>query len=167
MLFLLNSKFLQRFSGWSFSLWRCPKLFRYWHLIIDTINKTFQVNLNNNPWTCALGFLDEKVFTPQTRSAITSLLFLAHKCIVSKWLSSLPPMFEDWRAQANSSLLKEPHILQHRGTPHKCNQLWDLWLHIPGLAPLTLVSQGFRVYVNVNNTRINLFFVIQIYLLTR
>lgn len=90
--------------------WNCPKLVQYWSKIIIIINLTFKVHLNNDPLTCILGYLDEELFMPGVRTALTRLLFLAHKCVLLKWIAPLPPKSKDWRTQVNSSLLKEKHI---------------------------------------------------------
>lgn len=121
-------------------LWRCPKLVHHWHLIIDTINRAFQVNLIKDPLMCALGFLDEEVFPPTVRIPLSILLFLSRKCIASKCLSPIPPTLEECQSQINSTSLKVHHIFQQRGRPRRFEKLWDPWLQTPGSAPLTLVS---------------------------
>lgn len=74
------------------------------------------------------------------KTSISRLLLLACKSILLKWLSPLPPTFEDWCMQVNTTLLKESQILSQRGTPLKFHKLLDPWLQIPGLTPLALVS---------------------------
>lgn len=65
-------------------VWKCSKLIHYWQGIIDTNNQAFQSLLHNDLLTCALGFLDEELFTPQAQTSISRLLFLARKCILLK-----------------------------------------------------------------------------------
>lgn len=67
--------------------WTCRKLVIYWNTIISVINQAFQVSLQNDSLTCVLGFLDEELFTPHVRKAITRLLYLARNCILLKWIA--------------------------------------------------------------------------------
>lgn len=74
------------------------------------------MNLNIDPVTCILDYRDQELYTPRVR---TALLFLARKCVLLKWIAPLPPKFEGWRTQVNSSLLKEKHIFMAWGSPLK------------------------------------------------
>lgn len=95
--------------------------------------------------------IDEERFSPETRIAVIRLFFIAHKIIAMEWLSPSPPTFENWQIQVSNTLLFEIQIYQYRGTPNKLSKLWEPWLMVPGLAPLSLVFNSGCYRSNFNS----------------
>lgn len=120
------------------TLWRWPKLTRYWAEVVAAVNRIWNLSLKIDPKLCLLGWLDEELYT--SHFAITGVLFIARKLIAQKWLSNIPPLHKEWVAANNEVLLREELTYTHRGSPIKFERIWDTWLDIPGLAPLQLVQ---------------------------
>lgn len=71
--------------------------------------------------------------------SIGRLLFIAHKLIARKWMSSSVPVFEEWRSQVNEAILMERQVYQKRGTMDILAKLWGPWLITPGLASFSWI----------------------------
>ena len=71
-------------------IWRCPKLFRYWKGILDTINKIYKTKLEMNPRLCILGLGEEISRMTSTSKAVLRCLFQARKLIAQRWQAGNP-----------------------------------------------------------------------------
>lgn len=120
-------------------LWRCPKLHRYWHEVISTLNGVFQTTVPVDPMQCLLGVLDEVIPEEQTKVAVSRALFQARKLILMAWKSAVPPSVKMWITHMGKTLIMEKYIYQHRGCPHRFERIWSSWLDTPGLSPRELV----------------------------
>lgn len=119
-------------------LWKCPKLMRYWLVVIGSINRIWNLTLAVGAKLCLLGWLDEELYTPHT--AILRVLFIAGKLIARKCLSALPPTYVEWVTGIYETLLREQLTYKHKGNLTKLENIWDAWLEDLGLAPLQLVQ---------------------------
>lgn len=120
-------------------LWRCPKLFRYWRSVTNTISSVYQATVSLYPVTCLLGAVDEEFFTPPTNMAVLRLLYIARKQIAHLWLSPHIPTTKQWIEQVNNALIKEKLTYQHRNLVNQFYKIWQPWLNTPGLVPPQLV----------------------------
>lgn len=92
-----------------------------------------------DPKHCLLNVIDELGWEESTRVAITRVMFMARKLIMTHWISEEPPAHKEWINAIGELLQKEKIIYQHRGCPQKFEKIWGLWLNVPGLAPVDLV----------------------------
>ena len=120
-------------------MWKCPKLFRYWKFVLDTIAQVFQIPVLTDPMVCLLGALELPDLSPNGHTAVLRLLYLARKEIAKLWITPRVPTGAQWVKQANSILIREKLTYQHRGALKKFYSMWQPWLDVPGLGPLQLV----------------------------
>lgn len=58
-------------------VWRCPKLRRYWGLIVEEISEVFGTNIREEPRTCVLGLIEVEEVKGKRREAVLRCLFQA------------------------------------------------------------------------------------------
>lgn len=119
--------------------WRCPKLRLYWVGVLNTINSVFQTSIPLNTKPCLLGIFDDFPLMAPTREVVARALFQAWRVILRHWKSTDSSSNKEWIQCMGESLRLEKYIFQHRGHPHKFDNLWSPWLDTPGLSPLELV----------------------------
>lgn len=114
-------------------LWRCPKLYRYWTDILNTLNSVFGVSLQLDLKLCFLGYMEFEFVPPAIQIVVRQCLFHSHKSRAQKWLSSLTPSYSEWLKALNSTLVGEKLTYARRRCVMKFNTLWKPWIDAPGL----------------------------------
>lgn len=121
-------------------IWKCPKLFRYWKEVLDTISEVYMIPLERTPVVCVLGGIDEELAPPPTCIALIRLLYIAKKLIAQWWITPRVPTRVQWIDSVNRLLIREKITYQRRKAPQKFLSIWQAWLDVPGLAPHQLIK---------------------------
>lgn len=96
-------------------LWKCPKLFRYWSEVLDTINKIFNLGLKMDPKLCILGVGVSLGRGNIKFKAVLRCLFQARKVIAQRWQAEKPPSKDDWFRTVSETVWKEKVVYARRG----------------------------------------------------
>lgn len=126
-------------------MWNCPKLVRYWSDVLSLINMTFSVNIDMDPMTCILGYVEDVMVDAHEKLAIARILFMARKVIAYHWLDSAPPTRQELVNKVNWLLLLERGVYLKRHSPYKFEKMWAKWLDAPGLANAALLRARLMV----------------------
>lgn len=105
---------------------------------MSTINEAYNTNIEMEPKTCLLGYVNEELYPWDKLIPIGRLLFIARKIIARKWMSSNRPVFEEWHSQVNATILMEQQVYKNRGRIDILAKLWGPWVTAPGLAFFSL-----------------------------
>lgn len=98
-------------------LWKCPKLFRYWSEIVETLNKVFSLELKMEPKLCILG-VGEDMTTGTCKSTIVQrCLFQARKLIAQRWQARTPPQIDEWCKTVTKTMWKEKAVYIKKEEP--------------------------------------------------
>lgn len=122
-------------------MWRCPKLVRYWTLVLDTINKVFRVSIQRTPQVYVLGWLDREFFPSQVCTVRSDLLFIAWKRNAQRWIFKTPPTRSPWVSTVSKVIQMEHIVYQHRGNLGKLRKIWDKLLNTMEVYSLQLVRK--------------------------
>lgn len=121
-------------------MWKCPKLLRHWQYVFNTISQVYQIPIPQDPVVCLLGALELPSLSPNSRVAITRLLYVAQKAIARLWITPRVPTGERWVELVNSLLIREKLTYQHRNVTKTFYSMWQPWLDTPGLGPVQVVK---------------------------
>lgn len=121
-------------------IWKCPKLFRYWREVLDTISEVYMIPLSKKSISLFVGGIDDELVPAPTRIVILRLLYVARKLIAQWWITPRVPTRGQWIDSVNKLLIREKLAYQHRKVPQKFSSIWQPWLDVPGLAPHQLIK---------------------------
>lgn len=96
-------------------VWRCPKLARYWSGITRIIETRFKIKLKQEARVCILGLMGENMGCNNKKIAIARCLYQARKLIAQSWLSTTPPITEDWLRTVDKLVWTEKNSLYQEG----------------------------------------------------
>lgn len=71
-------------------IWKCPKLFRYWNEVVETLNKILALELKIEPKLCILG-VEGNIRRNFKIKIVRRCLFQARKLIALRWQARTPP----------------------------------------------------------------------------
>lgn len=109
-------------------MWKCPKLFRYWSEILETLNKVFSLKLKMDPKLCILG-VGESIGKGKTKTKIVQrCLFQARKLIAQRWQARTPPLKDEWIKTVIETMWKEKAVYIKRRNLKEFKKLWRPWL---------------------------------------
>lgn len=111
-------------------IWKCPKLYRYWTEILDTINKIFKLSLKMHPKLCIMG-VGERLGNIKNK-VVLRCLFQAKKLIAQRWQAEKPPSKEDWFKTVTETIWKEKVVYARRGNLKEFKKIWLPWLEEVG-----------------------------------
>lgn len=103
-------------------LWKCSVLSRNRKVVVDTIKRVFQMQIVKDPLVCILSNVEEELYPPEIR--------------ILKWISLHSPSFVEYQTH-NIPILPRKHMIFQ-----DLHNLWEPYLSVPGLAPLSLVTQN-------------------------
>lgn len=113
-------------------MWRCPKLFRYWEGVIDSLRDVFGIVLEKEAKECILGYRGIQGERKSTTLAILRGLFQARKTITLRWQSKEPPIVRDQIVILKETLCRERTEYIKRGNLKDFDKMWRPWLEKVG-----------------------------------
>ena len=92
-------------------MWKCPKLFRYWQYITNTISQAYGFPAPHDPVVCLLGALEVPSLSPHGHTAVLRLLYVVRKAIARFWITSRVPTEGLWVKMVNNMLIREKNYI--------------------------------------------------------
>lgn len=115
-------------------MWRCPKLARYWGVIVKIIEARWKISLAMEAKVCILGLTGENIGSNDIRIAVGRCLYQARKLIAQAWLSATPPTPEEWTEVMNKLVWMEKTTYIRRGSYGEFVKIWRPWLAWMGVS---------------------------------
>uniref|UniRef100_A0A3Q3H395 Reverse transcriptase domain-containing protein n=2 Tax=Kryptolebias marmoratus TaxID=37003 RepID=A0A3Q3H395_KRYMA len=104
--------------------WSCNRIQVFWKAVHLMIQEIFGKRFPLTPSFCLFNHTSEILYNADTKHLLVTLLFLAKKCILLRWLAPQAPTVDMWISQISDIVLVEKltHDLHQRS-----DRFWGIW----------------------------------------